>query len=132
MGARIGRAAARESQSSAPSAHVILAGTNTSGGIQVDVREDLDGIRPNELGTIHSGSRSLPVLGRYDVVIVGGGTSGAPAGIASAKSGAKTLVIEYLHELGGVGTVGLIGSYWYGLRRGYTAYVDEQVNPGRR
>ena len=131
IGARIGRAAARESQSSAPSAHVILAGTNTSGGIQVDVREDLDGIRPNELGTIHSGSRSLPVLGRYDVVIVGGGTSGAPAGIASAKSGAKTLVIEYLHELGGVGTVGLIGSYWYGLRRGYTACVDEQVNPGR-
>ena len=43
----------------------------------------------------------------------------------------QTLVIEYLHELGGVGTVGLIGSYWYGLRRGYTAYVDEQVNPGR-
>ena len=44
------------------------------------------------------------------MVVVGGGTSGAPAGIAAAKSGAKTLVVEYLYELGGVGTVGLIGA----------------------
>ena len=73
----------------------------------------------------------LPVLGTYDVVVVGGGTSGAPAGIASAKSGARTLVIEYLYELGGVGTVGLIASYWYGRRRGFTEYVDQQVNPGK-
>ena len=74
---------------------------------------------------------ALPVLGQYDVVVVGGGTSGAPAGIASAKSGARTLVIEYLYELGGVGTVGLIAEYWYGRRKGYTEYVDQQVNPGK-
>jgi len=29
--------------------------------------------------------------------------------------------------LGGVGTVGLIGAYWRGLRRGFTAYVDQHV-----
>ena len=29
-----------------------------------------------------------------------------------------------------MGTAGLIGSYWYGLRRGFTQYVDEQVNHG--
>ena len=130
MGTRIGHAAARESKVRALSANAVLIRTDVSGGIQIDVREDLGGIRPNDLGTIRSGSRALPVLGRYDVVVVGGGTSGAPAGIASAKNGAKTLVVEYLYELGGVGTVGLIGSYWFGLRRGYTAYVDEQVNPG--
>ena len=93
--------------------------------------EELGRVRPAEHGTIRAGGRALPVLGRYDVVVVGGGTSGAPAGIAAAKSGAKTLVIEYLHELGGVGTVGLIAGYWYGVRKGYTEYVDSQVNPGR-
>ncbi len=66
--------------------------------------------RSTQGGAVHAGRRPLPVLGRYDVVVVGGGTSGAPAGIAAAKSGAKTLVVEYLYELGGVGTVGLIGA----------------------
>jgi len=71
--------------------------------------------------------RDLPVLGTFDVVVVGGGTSGAPAGIAAARSGAKTLVIEYFDELGGVGTAGLIGSYWYGHRIGFTAEAQKAV-----
>ncbi len=130
MGERIGRAAAREAATLPSVDSAVLPETDVEGGISLAVGENLGGIRPNELGTVRSGRRALPVLGRYDVVVVGGGTSGAPAGIAAAKSGAKTLVVEYLHELGGVGTTGLIGAYWYGLRRGYTGYVDEQVNPG--
>lgn len=130
MGARIGEAAALEATELSFLGSVVLPKTVIEGRISLAVGEDLGGIRLNELGTIRSGRRALPVLGQYDIVVVGGGTSGAPAGIAAAKSGAKTLVIEYLHELGGVGTVGLIGAYWYGLRRGYTGYVDEQVNPG--
>ena len=39
---------------------------------------------------------------RYDVIVVGGGPSGAPAGIASARMGAKTLVIEAQNSLGGM------------------------------
>ena len=31
---------------------------------------------------------------------------GAPAGIAAARQGSRTLVVEYLHGLGGVGTMG--------------------------
>jgi len=130
MGERIGRAAARTAAQFPSLDSAALPETDVEGGISLAVGENLGGIRSNELGTIRSGRRALPVLGRYDVVVVGGGTSGAPAGIAAAKRGAKTLIIEYLHELGGVGTVGLIGAYWYGLRRGYTGYVDEQVNPG--
>jgi len=71
--------------------------------------------------------RDVPVLGQFDVVVVGGGTSGAPAGIAAARVGATTLVIEYLDELGGVGTAGLIGSYWYGNRIGFTAEAQKAL-----
>ena len=36
----------------------------------------------------------VPVIGEYDVVVVGGGTGGAPAGIGAGRQGARTLVIE--------------------------------------
>lgn len=70
---------------------------------------------------------SLPVLGDYDVVVVGGGTAGAPAGIAAGRHGARTLLIEYLHGLGGVGTLGYISRYYYGNRVGFTAEVNAGV-----
>ncbi len=94
-----------------------------------EVRERLAGPRPLDRGLadVPAPARGLPVLGAYDVVVVGGGTSGAPAGIAAARGGAKTLVIEFLHELGGVGTAGLISRYHFGRRVGFTAEVDEGV-----
>ncbi len=131
LGTRIGRAAADEAQSLPFPDSAALPETAAAAGAPAEIGEALSGIRPTDRGTIRSGRRALPVLGQYDVVVVGGGTSGAPAGIASAKSGARTLVIEYLYELGGVGTVGLIAEYWYGRRKGYTEYVDQQVNPGK-
>lgn len=59
-----------------------------------------------------------------DVLVVGGGTGGAPAAIGAARKGAKTLVCEYLSGLGGVGTLGMIGRYWFGNRVGFTSEVD--------
>ncbi len=131
VGRRIGRAAAREAQARPTPQTASLPETTASVSVQAEVKEHLGGATMPKRAMVHSNSRALPVLGRYDVVVVGGGTSGAPAGIGAAKDGAKTLVIEYLHELGGVGTTGLIAKYWYGLRRGYTQYVDERVNRGK-
>ncbi|MHB8900381.1 MAG: FAD-dependent oxidoreductase [Thermoguttaceae bacterium] len=131
LGRRIGQAAARQAKDLPPPEAVSLPATDATGDQTVEVREGLAPLRPAHKATVRCGPCLLPVLGRYDVVVVGGGTSGAPAGIAAARSGAKTLVVEYLHELGGVGTVGLIGNYWYGLRRGFTQQVDEQVNHGK-
>lgn len=70
---------------------------------------------------------SIPVIGDYDVVVTGGGTAGAPATIASARHGAKTLLLEYLHGLGGIGTFGLIGRYTAGHRKGFTEEVDHAM-----
>ena len=56
----------------------------------------------------------------YDVVVVGGGTSGSPAAIAAARAGAKVLVVEYLGVLGGVGTDGMILGYYDGNHCGFT------------
>ena len=39
--------------------------------------------------------------GSYDVVVCGGGTSGVSAAIAAARTGAKTLLIERVGQLGG-------------------------------
>jgi len=45
---------------------------------------------------------SPQIYGRYDVVVVGGGASGVAAGIAAARAGARTIVIERLGALGGM------------------------------
>lgn len=93
-----------------------------SGG---DVREVLRGMRPTDRGlkTVPSPAHELPVFGRYDVVVIGGGTAGAAAGIGAARRGARTLVVEYLEGLGGVGTLGLIGKAYHGRDVGFAAEV---------
>lgn len=67
----------------------------------------------------------VPELGSCDVMVVGGGTAGAPAAIAAAREGARTVLLERRHGLGGVGTLGLISSYYWGNRVGFTREVDE-------
>ena len=69
-------------------------------------------------------SQSLPVLATYDVVVAGGGTGGAPAGIAAARQGAKTLVLEFMDRLGGQTTEGCITGYYFGNRVGFTKEID--------
>ena len=43
----------------------------------------------------------MELFGTYDVVVVGGGASGCTAAIASARVGAKTILIERFGILGG-------------------------------
>jgi len=55
--------------------------------------------------------RELEVVSSYDVVVCGGGIAGISAALASARHGAKTLLIEREFMLGGLATAGLIAIY---------------------
>ncbi len=63
----------------------------------------------------------------WDVIVVGGGTSGASAGIFCGRLGLRTLVLEMNRQLGGTGTVGGVNAYWFGWREGATRIIDERV-----
>lgn len=56
-------------------------------------------------------SKSIPVYGSYDTVVVGGGFAGIAAALAAARGGNKVLLCEREYMLGGLGTAGLITIY---------------------
>ena len=130
LGEQVGKMAAKEAlKMKIGEIHKIkVFGKLEKNSIALDVGELLQGIRSmaplSGQKTIKSPARSIPVLGRYDTVVVGGGTGGAPAGIGAARGGAKTLVVEYLYGLGGVGTIGRISSYYHGNKVGFTEEVE--------
>ena len=54
------------------------------------------------------GKKSIPVIARPDVLVVGGGPAGIGAAIAAARSGAKTMLVEQYGYVGGNLTVAQI------------------------
>ncbi|MDW8038735.1 MAG: FAD-dependent oxidoreductase [Thermoguttaceae bacterium] len=143
LGEQIGRAAARQAlKTPAPKKLQVYGGSLAVDRSAVplaaagDVREELRGIRPGLFDPkqgrmVPQPDRLLPVLGQYDVVVIGGGTAGAPAAIAAARARVKTIVCEQLHMLGGVGTAGYITNYYWGNRVGFTATVPTESKSGR-
>jgi len=127
---RIGAAAAAEARAAGKPKSVRVPSQTGNAEYAGEVRESLGGVRPVQegLATVRSGRRTLPVFGRYDVVVIGGGTSGAPAGIAAARQGARTLIVEYLHGLGGLGTIGMVSRAFMGNRCGfYSDWVEVET-----
>lgn len=56
-------------------------------------------------------AKELPVYGKYDTVVVGGGFAGIAAALAAARGGNKVLLCEKMFILGGLGTSGLVTYY---------------------
>jgi hypothetical protein len=67
--------------------------------------------------------RQIPMDDSWDVIVVGGGPAGCAAATASAREGARTLLIEASSALGGMGTLGLVP--WF------CGYHDREKNIAR-
>ena len=56
-------------------------------------------------------TNKVPIIGKYDVIIVGGGIAGVGAALAARRHGHKVLIIEKSVMLGGLATLGFIAYY---------------------
>jgi ribulose 1,5-bisphosphate synthetase/thiazole synthase len=78
--------------------------------------------------SVREAERGLPVLGEVDVLVCGGGPAGTGAAIASARTGAKTLLLEKYGFLGGMATAGLVTPHFdCFLNKGINAEMIEQL-----
>lgn len=125
LGHMVGRAAAQQARTMETPKNISVKTGSAPSIRNGDVREVLRGLRPTDrkMKTVSSSACGVPVLANVDVVIVGGGTSGACAAIGAARRGVDVLVVEYQEGLGGVGTMGLIGRPYHGRMRGFTKEV---------
>lgn len=64
---------------------------------------------------------------QVDVLVAGVGTAGALAVIAAAAQGAKTLGVDRLPGIGGMGTMGYVSGYYYGLDGGLHVDIDTEA-----
>jgi hypothetical protein len=58
--------------------------------------------------TLSEPSREIPVFDQADVVVCGGGPAGIAAAVSAARSGARTILLEYSYCLGGMATSGMM------------------------
>jgi Heterodisulfide reductase, subunit A and related polyferredoxins len=66
--------------------------------------------------------RKLEISAETEVLVLGGGPSGITAAVASARTGAKTLLLERYGFLGGMGTAAMVTNFC-----GLHANINESV-----
>ena len=71
--------------------------------------------------------RKLEVSAETEVLVLGGGPSGITAAVASARSGAKTLLLERYGFLGGMGTAAMVTNFC-GLHANINGSVQQIVH----
>jgi len=73
---------------------------------------------------------ALPTWAEVDILVVGGGTAGAVAGIAAGRTGYRTLVVEQLGYLGGTQTGALVTPMMPNQREGVplNGGIDAEIN----
>jgi NADPH-dependent 2,4-dienoyl-CoA reductase/sulfur reductase-like enzyme len=74
------------------------------------------------------GPTTLPIVAGGEVLVAGAGTSGVPAALSAAKAQARTVIVEQQADVGGVRTVGGVGSYWFGRVTPFQKQCDDQYD----
>jgi NADPH-dependent 2,4-dienoyl-CoA reductase/sulfur reductase-like enzyme len=127
-GERVGEAAYAEAAGRAtPSGIKAAVNTQGSAAAGLSIAETNQGLRPgHSYAELAAAQELVQIWATYDIVVVGGGTSGCPAAISAAKNGAKVLLIE-MHGLLGGTRHGILGYY-----RGYTYGFNQQIEYSRK
>ncbi|HEX7053781.1 MAG TPA: FAD-dependent oxidoreductase [Burkholderiales bacterium] len=63
------------------------------------------------MSTVLEPSRETPLLGEFDVVVLGGGPAGISAAAAAARAGCSTVLVERYGFLGGAGTAAGLANF---------------------
>ncbi|MFW5856144.1 MAG: FAD-dependent oxidoreductase, partial [Bacillota bacterium] len=84
-------------------------------------------LRMNMINVNFKAEDFLQVKEQCDVLVVGGGTAGVPAGIAAALNKQKVIIAEINSGLGGTQSFGLVAGYYHGYKKGYTVILDQKV-----
>jgi len=101
--------------------------SSKSASFEVEVKEQDSPQRGRNYQRQLVGPMDVPVITNCDVLVVGGGTSGATASITSAREGMRTVLLELNPGLGGTGTFGGVNSYWFGRHVCFSSRVSTMV-----
>jgi|GEM_PF-728556 len=89
---------------------------------RIIIKEKYSPQKGKPYGRIRVINENIPVIDDVDILVAGGGTSGAPAAYTAAREGKKTIVVDMNPGFGGTGTYGGVHSYWGpGNYYGFTA-----------
>ena len=81
--------------------------------------------------TLMEPAREIPVVGEYDVIVCGGGTSGCPAAIAAGREGVRVALLEKFSYLGGV-PIHSLNPTWHGSNYVYQGLLEEMLREAYR
>lgn len=73
-------------------------------------------------------ARKIPVGGRYDVIVAGGGPAGVAAAVTASRRGRKTLLLEKRGAPGGVWTSGLVACVMDGGKAALSKELAERLD----
>jgi len=121
-------AAAAEDTGERSAAERPSTGTVSSDDMGMRIRE-LDQPTPGRsYDELFAESSPVPVVHTADVLVVGGGSSGATAAVGAAREGAKTILVDMNPGLGGTGTYGGIDLYWFPRRMGFAGELMDRLD----
>jgi hypothetical protein len=63
------------------------------------------------VSTLRLPAEDVPLAGRFDLIVAGGGAAGWAAAVTAARSGLRTALVEEMPFLGGMSTGGAVGTF---------------------
>lgn len=102
----------------------IKSSSTTAAGLFLST--EINGREKNNVNYIKENPRKTPIIGEYDICVVGGSCTGVFAAVSAARLGARVVIIENNGFFGGVATASLV-NVWHSI---YDTSGDKQIISG--